>query len=128
MPDPKLVQIEAYLLEEEKSKFKQEPARSSVREDVLYHNKGFSGKGKYKYNDTIICDFFHKPCHKKKDCFSRKKAQRAYLMCVTNNEEHAEEEDQEHQEEVHQNLSMEVKKKGASNTPSTSTSFDDRLF
>ena len=45
---------------------------------------------------------------------------------VTDNEEHAEEEDQEHQEEEHRNLSMEVKKKGASNTPSTS--FDDHLF
>ena len=61
----------------------------------------------------------------KRDCFSRKKAQRAYLMCITNNEAHSEEE-QEHQEEVHQNLNMEVKKKGASNTPSTS--FDDCLF
>ena len=84
-----------------------------------------SGKGKYKYNDTIICDLCHKPGHKEKDYFARKKAQRAYLMCITDNEEYAEEEDQEHQEEVHQNLSMEVKK-GASNTPSTS--FDDRLF
>ena len=46
-------------------------------------------------------------------------------MCITDNEEHAKEE-QERQEEVHQNLSMEVKKKGASNTPSTS--FDDCLF
>ena len=126
MPDPKLVEIEASLLKEEKkNKFKQESPRSSVREDVLYHNKGFSGKGKYKYNNTIICDFCHKVGHKEKDCFSRNKAQRAYLMCVTNNEEHGEEE-QEHQEEVHQNLSMEVKKEGAFNTPLTS--FDDRLF
>ena len=93
MLDPQLVEIEASLLEEEKkNKFKQESPRSSVREDVLNHNKGFSGKGKYKYNDTIICDFCHKPGHKEKDCFSRKKAQRAYLMCVTNTEEHAEEE------------------------------------
>ena len=91
------MEIETSLLEEEKkNKFKQE----SPRENVLYHNKRFSGKGKFKYNDTIICDFCHKPGHKEEDYFSRKKAQRAYLMCVTDNEEHAEEE-QEHQQEVH---------------------------
>ena len=127
MPDPWLVEMKASLLKEEKkNKFKQEflPA-ATRREEALYH-KGFSGKGKYKYNDTIICEFCHKRGHKEKDYFSRKKAQRAYLMCINDKEEHDEEEDQEHQEEEHQNFSMEVKKKGASKTPSTS--FDDRLF
>ena len=52
-----LVEIEASLLEEEKeNKFKQE----SPREDVLYHHKGFSGKGKFKW---------------------------AYLICITDNED-----------------------------------------
>lgn len=83
MPITKLVDVESSLLEEEKKlkvKSKEDiTSYTSPNEVALYSsNKGY--KGKAKYDSSIICDFCHKPGHIERECFSRKKAQKAYIM------------------------------------------------
>ncbi|MCO5550661.1 hypothetical protein L7F22_004150 [Adiantum nelumboides] len=77
MPISKLVDVHASLLEEEKKmNGKVEIKEASIQSDEkVFFNKNFKPKAKGK----VVCDFCHKPGHEEKDCFAKKKMNKAYF-------------------------------------------------
>ena len=97
MPEPKLVDIKASLLEEEKKlKSKEEPS-TSKDEQMLYVNNRYKGK-----KEPLFCDFCKRTGHTEKFCHARKRSQKAYLAAVKEEEDHGPKEEDEDEDEDHQ--------------------------